>query len=103
MFRLVDVREVDTEERVREISRARWVREVEVYDEDREQGHDEVESQVAESVIRVVRPDDAVAVGVKVRAVLLQDGLVTVVARPAAVLRAIGALQRACEIGASSA
>lgn len=53
-------------------------------------------------MVRVVRPDDAIAIGVEVGAVLLQDGLVAVIACPAAVLGAIRALERGCNVGAGS-
>ena len=72
-------------------------------DEHREQCREEAEAKVAKGVVRVVRPDDVIAVWVKVRAMLLQDGLVPVVFRPAAVLSTVRALKRGREVGARRA
>lgn len=71
----MDPRNVDAEEGVREETACgeSGVGEVDVDDEDREDGEDDPVAEIVETVIGVKGPDYAVGVGVEVGEVLLED------------------------------
>lgn len=85
MFGLVNVLDVDSEERIRQPSSLRRVRKVDIDDESRESREEQSPSPFATCDKSVVWVDDAVAVLVKVQAVLLHYGLAFVLCGPVAI------------------
>lgn len=103
MLRAIDIDQVDAEQRVRQPGVGRWVREVDVDDEQRECAQDHTETQVVEPDEGVARPQDAVPVPIEVLAVLLQHGLVPVALCPVAFGGAVGLVVGCGDVGAGEA
>jgi hypothetical protein len=92
MLRLVRIYEKEAEKRIGKPAGACGVGEVDVDDEDGDEGEDIVEAETVESDEGVLWPENAVVVAVEEVAVLLYYTLVRVFSRPVALCAAFGFL-----------
>jgi hypothetical protein len=103
MFRPMHILQIDPEQRIRQPRVRRRVREIDVYDESRDDREQDAKAQPVEADERVVRRDDTVAVLVEEVAVLLQDGLVCMFLGPVVGERAERAFGGRCDVDACGA
>lgn len=90
MLVFVNVGRVDAEEGVGDPGCKRGVGEVCVDNEGSEEREEDAEAELVEAVEGVLRPDDIVLVGIEEFAVLLEDRLLRVSARPIAMCGPVG-------------
>ena len=95
---LMRIYKVKTKKRIRKPAWACRVREVDMDDQDCDEGQDHVEAQTVEPDECVLRPENPVVVAIEKVAVLLDHALMRVFPRPIVLCAAFRLLRRGCEV-----